>query len=74
MQSLRPHPNAVYRNIKHASLEIIKKEGFRRVWRGLPIVAMGAGPAHALYFTSYEYTKKLLNGRVYGGEHVLHGM
>lgn len=70
MQSLHPHPNASYRNIKHAFCKIVKTEGILRAVRGINIVALGAGPAHALYFTSYESTKKLLEGKIYGGEHV----
>jgi len=68
MQSLHPHPNASYRNIKHAITKIVKTEGKFRAFRGVNAVALGAAPAHALYFTSYESTKKLLDGRIYGGE------
>ena len=68
MQSLHPHPNASYRNIKHAITKIVKTEGKLRAFRGVNAVALGAAPAHALYFTSYESTKKLLDGRMYGGE------
>jgi len=68
MQSLHPHPNASYRNIKHAITKIVKTEGKLRAFRGVNAVALGAAPAHALYFTSYESTKKLLDGRIYGGE------
>jgi len=70
MQSLRPHPNAAYRNIKHAITKIVRTEGKLRPFRGVNAVALGAAPAHALYFTSYESTKKLLEERMYGGEHV----
>ena len=30
------------------------------LWRGVNSVVMGAGPAHALYFATYEYVKDKL--------------
>jgi len=62
MQSLKPNPNAKYRSIIHAMKCIIKREGLFAPLRGINIVALGSGPAHALYFSSYEYVKKKLNG------------
>lgn len=59
---LKPNPNATYKNIIHAMRCMIKGEGIMAPLRGINIVAIGAGPAHALYFSSYEYVKKLLNG------------
>lgn len=35
-------------------------EGFSRLWRGVWSVVIGAGPAHAIYFASYEQSKKIL--------------
>jgi len=70
MQCLRPHVE--YRGVRHAICEIMKTEGFFRPVRGITIVGLGAGPAHALYFSSYELSKKLLNNKLYGGEHVVH--
>lgn len=37
-------------------------EGFGRLWRGVWSVVIGAGPAHAIYFASYEQSKKILLG------------
>ena len=31
------------------------------LFRGIGVVAGAAGPAHALYFSSYEFAKKLLS-------------
>lgn len=62
MQSLKPNPNARYRNLVHALKSMIKTEGIFAPLRGMNIVAIGAGPAHALYFSSYEYVKKTLKG------------
>jgi len=67
MQSLRPHPQAQYRSVSHAFQKIINTEGFARPMRGVNIVAFGAGPAHALYFGSYETVKKMLGNNGTGG-------
>ena len=40
----------------------MKKEGLLTPTRGMSIVALGAGPAHALYFSTYEATKNFING------------
>lgn len=62
MQSLRPHPNAIYRNMHHAFKSMVTREGLLTPFRGINVVALGAGPAHALYFSTYEATKKFING------------
>lgn len=36
---------------------MVKKEGALRPMRGIGAVVLGAGPAHALYFSSYEYLR-----------------
>ena len=38
----------------------IRATGFKRLWRGVWSVVIGAGPAHAIYFASYEQAKKIL--------------
>lgn len=60
MQVLRPHPTATYRSVGHALSSIRATEGFRRLWRGVGSVVLGAGPAHALYFAAYERAKAAL--------------
>ena len=67
MQSLRPHPQAVYINVKDAFTKIISTEGITRPMRGVNVVALGAGPAHAMYFGSYEIMKKFLGNNGNGG-------
>lgn len=42
---------------------MMKEEGALRPMRGATVVISGAGPAHALYFSSYEHVKKHLNKR-----------
>lgn len=73
MQSLRPHPNAVYRNIYHAFGSMMKKEGLFAPLRGMNVVALGAGPAHALYFSTYEAMKKFINGNQTAYNPLSHG-
>lgn len=60
MQVLRPHPTAVYSSTMHALHSISSQEGLLRLWRGVGSVVLGAGPAHAIYFASYERMKRLL--------------
>lgn len=58
MQSLSP-ATAKY-NITATFQNMIKKEGILRPIRGVTAVVAGAGPAHALYFGSYEMSKELM--------------
>ncbi|XP_010871014.1 mitoferrin-2 [Esox lucius] len=67
MQSLRPEPGARYRNVMDALRQIIRTEGVWRPVRGLNVVAVGAGPAHALYFACYEKLKLSLGDVVHPG-------
>lgn len=60
MQILRPHPSAVYTGLLHALRSVATTEGHTRLWRGVGSVVLGAGPAHALYFATYERAKRLL--------------
>ncbi|XP_034059721.1 mitoferrin-2 [Gymnodraco acuticeps] len=67
MQSLQPAPAARYRNVMDALCRIIATEGVWRPMRGLNATAVGAGPAHALYFASYEKLKKTLSDAIHPG-------
>ncbi|PSN44197.1 Mitoferrin-2 [Blattella germanica] len=60
MQNLSPSPNAAYRGVGEALFRMVKHEGVLRPVRGMSAVVMGAGPAHALYFSCYEYLKNTL--------------
>lgn len=46
---------------------IVATEGIWRPLRGLNATAIGAGPAHALYFASYEKLKKTLSDVIHPG-------
>ncbi|KAI7899352.1 mitochondrial carrier domain-containing protein [Cokeromyces recurvatus] len=43
----------------------------RHLWRGVNSVVMGAGPAHAIHFATYEACKEAFGGKTGGGHHVL---
>uniref|UniRef100_A0A8C8DKV0 Solute carrier family 25 member 28 n=1 Tax=Oryzias sinensis TaxID=183150 RepID=A0A8C8DKV0_9TELE len=75
MQSLQPDPAARYRNVMDALRRIVATEGVWRPLRGLNATAIGAGPAHALYFASYEKLKKTLSDVIHPGanSHVANG-
>lgn len=60
MQCLYPKKN--YNGIVDALVKIVKEEGAFRPVRGMSVVAFGAGPAHALYFSCYEKIKENLSG------------
>lgn len=59
MQSLSPVHSGltVYQTLSH----MVSKEGILRPIRGMGAVVLGAGPAHAFYFGTYEYTKEKMS-------------
>jgi solute carrier family 25 (mitochondrial iron transporter), member 28/37 len=42
---------------------ISAREGLRTLWRGVASVIMGAGPAHAAHFGTYEFIREISGGR-----------
>nr|GMD29223.1 mitoferrin-like [Ipomoea batatas] len=48
--------------IRHAVQSILKSEGFAGFYRGIGAMALGAGPAHAVYFSVYELCKETFSG------------
>ncbi|KAI3353506.1 hypothetical protein L3Q82_020027 [Scortum barcoo] len=67
MQSLHPEPAARYRNVMDALRQIVRTEGLWRPIRGVNVLAVGAGPAHALYFACYEKIKFSLSDAIHPG-------
>ncbi|WFD30848.1 Fe(2+) transporter [Malassezia sp. CBS 17886] len=53
---------ATYTGVGEALARISSVEGIRGLWRGIMSVILGAGPAHALYFGSYELVKEMTGG------------
>lgn len=63
MQILTSGPSPAYR--------ITSGEGFLSLWRGVSSVVAGAGPAHAVYFATYEAVKHVMGGNRAGEHHPL---
>jgi len=55
-----------YKSISDAFGRIIYKEGSRRLFRGMSAMIVGAGPAHALYFSCYEKLKHVFTRGING--------
>lgn len=62
MQVLSATPAATYTGVIQAFNRISSAEGMRTLWRGVASVIMGAGPAHAVYFGTYETVKEATGG------------
>jgi solute carrier family 25 iron transporter 28/37 len=62
MQVFTTSPAASYTGVVNAFTRISATEGLRTLWRGVSSVVLGAGPAHALYFGTYEAIKEMTGG------------
>ncbi|KAI1338076.1 mitochondrial RNA-splicing protein MRS3 [Xylariaceae sp. FL0016] len=71
MQIINPSANAAYRGMIQSTLRIASGEGVLKLWRGMSSVVVGAGPAHAVYFATYEAVKHLMGGNRVGVHHPL---
>jgi hypothetical protein len=60
LQRIHPDPKAYYRGVAHCFRSMVRKEGPSSLFRGMNVVVLGAGPAHALYFSAYEKCKSAL--------------
>ncbi|KAK2738573.1 Fe(2+) transporter [Myotisia sp. PD_48] len=69
MQVLNPSAGGLYTGLTHAVSTISRVEGWRTLWRGISSVIVGAGPAHAVYFGTYEVVKEFAGGNVGTGHH-----
>ncbi|KAI8802395.1 mitochondrial carrier [Cladochytrium replicatum] len=59
MQVFTSNPQAIYSSMGAALKRISTTEGVLTLYRGVTSVMVGAGPAHALYFSTYEQCKKV---------------
>lgn len=71
MQVFATSPAAVYTGIGNAFTRISSTEGMRALWRGVSSVILGAGPAHAVHFGTYEAVKELAGGHAAGSQPVI---
>lgn len=46
--------------ISETFLRMVRHEGILRPVRGMSVMIIGAGPSHAIYFSSYEFFKNVL--------------
>lgn len=63
-------------SIHHALTSILKSQGFSGFYRGITAMGLGAGPAHAVYFSVYENCKTRFLGSGYNDSlvHALSGV
>ncbi|KAK6457302.1 RNA splicing protein and member of the mitochondrial carrier family [Scheffersomyces xylosifermentans] len=57
------------RSVVSAISKISSSEGAYALWRGVSSVVLGAGPAHAVYFSVFEASKTLLVNRLTSSPH-----
>ena len=63
MQILQPVSVLSYSGVSQTFKFVASTEGLKALWRGINSVALGAGPAHAIYFATYEKSKEFLGAR-----------
>ncbi|KIJ65701.1 hypothetical protein HYDPIDRAFT_110848 [Hydnomerulius pinastri MD-312] len=68
MQVFATSPAGVYTGIGNAFTRISSTEGMRALWRGVSSVILGAGPAHAVHFGTYEAIKEFAGGNTGGNQ------
>ncbi|KAH9883360.1 mitochondrial RNA-splicing protein MRS3 [Xylariomycetidae sp. FL2044] len=71
MQIINPSANGAYKGMIQSTMRIASGEGVLKLWRGMSSVVVGAGPAHAVYFATYEAVKHLMGGNRAGAHHPL---
>lgn len=70
MQVFATNQAAIYTGVGNAFSRIASTEGLRALWRGVNSVILGAGPAHAVHFGTYEAIKELTGGNRVGNHFV----
>ncbi|KAL0370784.1 UNVERIFIED_CONTAM: Mitochondrial RNA-splicing protein MRS3 [Sesamum angustifolium] len=51
-------------SVKQALGSILRSDGPKGLYRGIGAMGLGAGPAHAVYFSVYEFCKKSFSGGI----------
>lgn len=73
MQCLKPTCGVRYTGVLDGLRQMVRIEGFTGTLRGIGAVVGGAGPAHSLFFASYEFSKRSLRP-IIGNDHVAYAM
>ncbi|KAG5999895.1 hypothetical protein E4U21_006158 [Claviceps maximensis] len=71
MQVLNSPSNTPHSGVLRSTYQMASREGFSSLWRGMSSVIVGAGPAHAVYFATYEAVKHAMGGNQAGVHHPL---
>lgn len=71
MQVLNPSATPAYTGVLRSTYQMATGEGILSLWRGMSSVIVGAGPAHAVYFATYEAVKHAMGGNQVGVHHPL---
>ncbi|KAH7365341.1 hypothetical protein KP509_18G021700 [Ceratopteris richardii] len=74
MQMVRDVHGSTYSFVGRSFTSILKAEGVLGLYRGIGAMALGAGPAHAVYFSVYEIAKEELGGNQPGHHPIAHGV
>ncbi|KAF4528954.1 hypothetical protein B566_EDAN017422 [Ephemera danica] len=74
MQSVTGPTHPPYRGIGGALFDMVLNEGISRPVRGMSAVIVGAGPAHALYFSCYEMSREKLTSLAPHSTHLMTGV
>ncbi|KAH9555003.1 hypothetical protein CY35_08G092200 [Sphagnum magellanicum] len=73
MQMLASAGGSRHSTVSRALVSIVKSEGAVGLYRGIGAMGLGAGPAHAVYFSVYEVCKQKLGGNEKGYHPLAHG-
>lgn len=74
MQMTRETHGSRHTLVGRTLVSILKTEGALGLYRGIGAMALGAGPAHAVYFSVYEVAKEKLGGNRSGHHPLVHGL
>lgn len=73
MQMMREACGSAHSLVGRTFASIIRSEGAVGLYRGIGAMALGAGPAHAVYFSVYESFKERFGGNRSGHHPLAHG-
>lgn len=57
----RPNKPSIHTGPVDVARSILRAEGWRGLYRGLTVTVLRDAPAHAVYFSTYEYTREWLH-------------